>query len=101
MYSIHGLRAEFHPSKVEIRVRVPVDAFFILQNYKNLGLWNQFIELYSMRNQMKKGLSNEKIKNDRKGIVLRIKLNDSKKWKHKWKENIFIKIIFYGLQNNF
>ena len=26
--SIHGLRAEFHPSKVEIRVRVPVDALF-------------------------------------------------------------------------
>ena len=26
--SICGLRAEFHPSKVEIRVRVPADAFF-------------------------------------------------------------------------
>ena len=29
--SIHGLRAEFHPSKVEIRVRVPVDALFCRQ----------------------------------------------------------------------
>ena len=27
--SICGLRAEFHPSKVEIRVRVPADALFI------------------------------------------------------------------------
>ena len=28
--SICGLRAEFHPSKVEIRVRVPADALFII-----------------------------------------------------------------------
>ena len=28
--SICGLRAEFHPSKVEIRVRVPADALFVI-----------------------------------------------------------------------
>ena len=35
--SICGLRAEFHPSKVEIRVRVPADAFFLfLSNPPNI-----------------------------------------------------------------
>ena len=51
--SIHGLRAEFHPSKVEIRVRVPANAYFYLINWMaSLGCVSECTGRRFLRSQL-------------------------------------------------